>query len=350
MRDLLARVVGALALVAVAAPSALAHGGATLGTDYASVVRSMPPGIEARAIGGDDRIELRRTGSGTYTVVGYVDEPFLRLGPDGVYRNAASISVPLSEDRLPADATARELNERAEEPPRWEKVSDGDSIVYHDHRAHWMSTTPPAVVRDDPGTARTIFDWSIPIDTADGRDRIRGEVRYVPPPTASIWWALLGVAIAAAVAVAVRTRAASLGRIVVAAAVVGTLAGLVVAAAGAWDEPGRLVAVARTCAAPGLIAVAAVGSAAALRRTPPVAALALAGGVLVATLLAVGERIAPSFAYGVVPSALPAVAVRLLVIASLAALALLVVGAGRQLLAALEAPAATADRATPTAA
>ncbi len=211
MRRLGAAVACALGALAVLAPLAAAHTGGA-GTDYASRIASTPPGIEARMIGGDDRIELRRTGDATYVVVGYVDEPFLKLAPDGIYENAASISVPLSADRLPDQATARALDARAPEAPRWRRISTGSTIAYHDHRAHWMSETPPAIVRAQPGTTRMLFDWSIPIEVDGVRDRIRGQVGYVAPPRATAWWVALALALAAAAALALRLAPARAAR------------------------------------------------------------------------------------------------------------------------------------------
>lgn len=330
MRRLGAAVACALGALAVLAPLAAAHTGGA-GTDYASRIASTPPGIEARMIGGDDRIELRRTGDATYVVVGYVDEPFLKLAPDGIYENAASISVPLSADRLPDQATARALDARAPEAPRWRRISTGSTIAYHDHRAHWMSETPPAIVRAQPGTTRMLFDWSIPIEVDGVRDRIRGQVGYVAPPRATAWWVALALALAAAAALALRLAPA---RCAQAGSAVAVALALAVAAAAAWDEPGRAGAVASACASSAVVALAALAAARATRRTPAIAAAALVAGALLAVLLALGDRIAPSFAYGVLPSALPEVAVRVLIIAALVALAGAVVAAGRLLAAA----------------
>jgi hypothetical protein len=85
----------------------------------------------------------------------------------------------LNEDRygeveLPAaaDPTA---------PSAWEKVADGTSWEWHDHRMQLMSRTDPPQVRALPDQAHHILNWEVPALKGDEPLVISGSLDYVPP-------------------------------------------------------------------------------------------------------------------------------------------------------------------------
>ena len=75
-------------------------------------------------------------------------------------------------------------------------------MLFHDHRAHWMGSQPPAAVREDPDTERRLADWSVPVVVDGQAGAITGYYRYEPPPSKALWLGVLAVlALAASVLV-----------------------------------------------------------------------------------------------------------------------------------------------------
>ena len=61
------------------------------------------------------------------TVPGYTDEPYLRIGPDGVWGNALSPATYLNLDRYGLTRVPDDVDVTA--PPRWEQVSTEPAYV-----------------------------------------------------------------------------------------------------------------------------------------------------------------------------------------------------------------------------
>ena len=180
MRHAAARVavvlLGLLAMLAVASPASAHVGGGAAGSDYdARIVSVTPevPGVTVRILQFGDEFELVNETSTEIVVPGYSDEPYLRIGPDGVWRNANSPATYLNLDRygkaqLPANADA-------DAEPDWEQVSTEPHYVWHDHRTHWMTQRPAAAGRaggPDAGPHRRRVDR--PAAARGHRDRGRG--------------------------------------------------------------------------------------------------------------------------------------------------------------------------------
>jgi hypothetical protein len=200
--------VGIALVVATAAPAA-AHGtGGLQPTDYVTDVDGVTPalpGVHVRAVDLGSKIELRNEGRHAVTVLGYDDEPYLRITRDGVFENARSPAVFFNRGqtitgRLPASYDSGAA-------PRWRRISDGNVARWHDHRAHWMgSSDPPVVVRDRSRPHVVMRNWEVPVRVAGRTAVISGDSRWLPPP--SPWpWILGAVALAAIVLVLGRTRA-----------------------------------------------------------------------------------------------------------------------------------------------
>ncbi|MGY1665709.1 hypothetical protein [Geodermatophilus sp. SYSU D00696] len=200
---LLVVVLGVLAALALAGPAAAHVGGEAAGSDFdgrVTAVEPAVPGVSVRVLDFGDALELVNTTAAVVTVPGYSDEPYLRIGPDGVWRNAHSPATYINLDRfgrvtLPADA-----DPQAE--PEWVQVSTEPQYTWHDHRTHWMSEEqlPPAVAAD-PAHAHTVFDWTVPMRHGDTAVTVRGELTWEPPPSPLLVWSLyagLFAAVAAA--------------------------------------------------------------------------------------------------------------------------------------------------------
>jgi hypothetical protein len=228
-------VVLALLAVVLIAPPAGAHAlGGVEPANYRTrvlAVRPPVPGLSVEVVDAGTRLRLVNTGPRDVVVLGYQAEPWLRVGPGGVFENSRSPTVAMAGPRradspLPAGADPGA-------PASWRQVDAGRSVTWHDHRAHWEAEQPPAQVRRAPGSAQVVIpDWTVKLRIGGRLVDVVGEVRWVPGPSLLPW--LAGAALLAmAVVAAGRTRRW-------AAALAGAL-GLVVAldlvqVAGAWAE------------------------------------------------------------------------------------------------------------------
>ena len=190
------RLLGALAIVAIvvvgtAAP-AFAHGPDE--SNYRTRITAVEPAtnlISVRVIQLGSRVELSVAPGHQVTVIGYENEPYLRIGPDGIFQNTHSPATWLNRDRYgtakPPDAI------KASDPPVWVRVGSGWTASWHDHRTHWMSTILPPVVAPSPGRVHVITPrWTIPLLIDNQAVTVVGDLTWVPAPSALPW--LLGAA------------------------------------------------------------------------------------------------------------------------------------------------------------
>ena len=163
------------------------------------------PGLSARAVDLGTSIELRNDTSRDVIVLGYQNEPYLRVGPHGTWRNARSPAVFLNRTAIPKAAAPRSQYD-AKAAPRWEKISDQPVTVWHDHRAHWMGGEDPPVVRRDPGRSHVVIrDWEVPLRYRHQKLAVVGNAIWVPGP--SPWpWIIMAIALAVVVVALARTR------------------------------------------------------------------------------------------------------------------------------------------------
>ncbi|MFF5218976.1 hypothetical protein [Micromonospora sp. NPDC000442] len=199
------------ATLATAAP-ALAHGAdAPNGTDYRVAVTDVGrPDLRVRVVEAGARLELTNTGDTPVEVIGYSGEPYLRVGPDGVYENSRSPATYLNRTIVGDTALPAEADPAAE--PRWRRVDGGTTARWHDQRALWREAQPPAQVRAAPDREHRVRDWVVPLRDADGPLEIRGTLDWVPPPDAYTWWVVATVGALAVGALGVLPAASGPGR------------------------------------------------------------------------------------------------------------------------------------------
>ncbi|HEX2073247.1 MAG TPA: hypothetical protein VHF92_05625 [Geodermatophilus sp.] len=212
MRRVLARLLvvllGTLAGLAVAGP-ALAHvGGDAAGSDFDGrilSVRPEMPGVTVRVLQFGDQVEVVNRSGADVEVPGYSDEPYLRIGPDGVWRNANSPATYLNLDRygrttLPPDADP-------DADPEWVQVSTEAQYLWHDHRTHWMSESmlPPAVAAD-PTRSHVVSTWTVPMAHAGTPVEVVGELTWSPPPSPELVWPVYAALAALPVAAGLAAR------------------------------------------------------------------------------------------------------------------------------------------------
>jgi hypothetical protein len=187
----------AVAVLLPAAP-ALAHGAdAPDGTNYRTAVTGVTPataGLRVRAVEGGGRLELTNHTGRTVEVLGYQEEPYLEVRPDGVYENIYSPATYLNVS-LTGDATVPATADPAQ-APSWRRVSSAPVARWHDHRTHWMDGAPPPPVAADPGQTHRIRDWVVPLRADVSTMEVRGTLDWLPPPTGWPWWiGTLGAAV-----------------------------------------------------------------------------------------------------------------------------------------------------------
>ena len=225
-------------VVATAAPAA-AHGSGAPASNWRTRILDVEPQVDEldiRVVDAGARLELSNRTDEEALVLGYEGEPYLRVGPDGVFENVHSAATWSNRSRS-GEAPPDDVAVGPDVEPEWRRVSGGHTARWHDHRAHWMGEAPPAQVRADPDRTHLVSEWEVPIVLDDQTVVVRGDLTWVPGPGLLPW-----VAIGAAAAAAVLAVAATLGRR--AALLLGTAALLatdVVHGVGtAFDRPGGL--------------------------------------------------------------------------------------------------------------
>nr|MBA2529183.1 hypothetical protein [Euzebyales bacterium] len=177
-------------LVASLAGPAAAHGRGSDATNYRSTVTRQPelPGVSWRMYGGDEYLSVTNTSDVELVVQGYAEEPYLRVGPDGVFVNRASPATYQNADRY-GESPVPEEGVDASLPPRWAKVSGGGSYAWHDHRVHWMSRNLPPQVTD-PGRTTLVNEWTVPFSVGRRAYTVSGTLEWVPAPSPLPWLAV----------------------------------------------------------------------------------------------------------------------------------------------------------------
>jgi hypothetical protein len=208
MRLVGAAVAVVVTLVLMAAPASAHTGGGPQPTNYRSeLIGVVPPapGVSAELSELGKRIRLENTGPTDVVVVGYQNEPYLRIGPSGVYENTKSPT--LYRNRTVAGGGAATVPDTADPsaPPEWHKVSSGHTASWGDDRTKHTGAEPSAV-RQDPGHAHVVVpQWSIPLRQGAADLAVVGTLSWVPG-TSVLPWLMVAVVLAALVVLAGRCR------------------------------------------------------------------------------------------------------------------------------------------------
>lgn len=182
----------AVAAVAEASPASAHSVAGVSGTNFKTRLKSVTPpvdGLFMSVIEVGSRLELVNKSGKEIVVLGYQDEPYLRIGPDGVFENTRSPATYLNADRkatLPVPANAD-----PDAPAEWRKVSAENVVRWHDHRAHWMGDRDPPPVRRNPGREHVVFpEWKVELRVDGQPVMASGDMRWIPPPSAAPWLVL----------------------------------------------------------------------------------------------------------------------------------------------------------------
>lgn len=195
VRRILATLATAATVLVLGSSPAGAHSaGGAEATNFLTRLSAVEPpvaGIEVAVIEGGNRLRLTNTGPEEALVIGYQGEPYLRVGPDGVFENLRSPTTYLNRDRQASAAVPDTADPEA--APEWSRVDRSATARWHDHRIHWMGERNPPAVRDDPGRRQAVIpEWVVPIEVGDTVIEAKGELLWVPGPSPVPWFALAG--------------------------------------------------------------------------------------------------------------------------------------------------------------
>lgn len=127
-------------------------------------------------VANDALLEATNRSPTELQVPGYLGEPYLRIGPEGVCVNRNSPAAYLNDDRYAQRPVPEGVTEDAQ--PRWTRVADAssDGAVYrwHDHRIHWMAPTLPPQVKANGGVETVVLDWLVPFTLGEERLGVEG--------------------------------------------------------------------------------------------------------------------------------------------------------------------------------
>ncbi|SDG98323.1 hypothetical protein [Klenkia brasiliensis] len=202
----LAVLVGVVGVLALAGPASAHVGDGRAGSDFDGRVLAVTPalpGVTVRVLQFGDELEVVNPTGTELAVPGYSGEPYLRIGPDGVWRNRLSPATTINLDRygrtpLPADADPLAA-------PDWVQVSTQPSYTWHDHRTHWMSEGQlPPTVAADPTRDHEVLAWTVPMAYGGTDVAVTGELTWSPPPPGWLVWPLYAALLVAVVAAGVR--------------------------------------------------------------------------------------------------------------------------------------------------
>ena len=212
----------ALTAAGVSPGLAEAHGPvAPVALDYLARVRSLPPGLDAKVVDGDQRMWLHAPARETVVVLDYAGAPYLRFSRSGVEVNHNSAMWYLNQTPF-AQTPPAGLGPRS--PVKWQSVGGGHDYGWHDGRLHALAT-----VALGPGVS-FVGTWRVPI-LVDGRSSaISGGLWHAGAP--SIVWFWPFVVLLLCVLAAWRVRRAEVDRWTARLLAVGALAAIATAALG----------------------------------------------------------------------------------------------------------------------
>jgi hypothetical protein len=314
-RAVLALLLGVGSVVAAAEPAG-AHGVAGIQpSNFATRVLAVVPsttGIHVQADDLGNKLQLDNHTGRDVVVLGYDDEPYLRVGPAGVFENVRSPAVYLNRTRTGNIAVPASADPHA--PAQWRRTGSGTTVRWHDHRAHWLATTNPPQVQRDPGSPHLVQRWTVIVVAARTRIQVRGDVVWVPGPSPWTWLAVaLGFALAVVILAATR-----LDRAALAAGLAALIVGETAHVFGSWAATtvAGSTKLAASAYALGGIAVATLAFVWVVRRgVPPAAPLLLLAGLFLA--LAGGLADVTALYRSQLPTTLPVTLARLEIAAAI---------------------------------
>ena len=144
------------------------------------VAPALPAGVQIDIVGSDTYVRVRSKGHDVQ-IPGYQDEPYLHIRTTGeVLINDASPTSLLNSDRY---GNVDMSNYVESKTPQWRTLATDGMVLWHDHRVHWMSPKPPAVI-DAKGT---VLDWQVPLVVDNTKTLVSGTL-FLRSQATVLWW------------------------------------------------------------------------------------------------------------------------------------------------------------------
>lgn len=176
----------ALAATVVSAAPALAHGRGSDASNFLSEITDDGgvPGLSWRVVNSDEYLQLDNDTESEVLIPGYTGEPYLRIGPDGVFENQNSPAAYLNDSRFGEEIVPPNLGDE----PRWAQLSTGSDWAWHDHRIHWMAQADPPQVATDPDAEHLVNEgWSVAFTIDGDAHQVVGDLRWIPGDNPLVW-------------------------------------------------------------------------------------------------------------------------------------------------------------------
>lgn len=187
---------GLAVVLGVLAVPCVAHADPAGPTDYRTTVTSITPStdvIDVGVEGGDAFLSIAVEPGHEVVVLGYDDEPYLRIGADGtVEQNRRSYATYYNEERYGRTDVPDIVDNAAE--PEWERIGAGGDWAWHDHRAHWMGTEPPLGL--EPGDSLPPQVVPVVVDGVPVSIEVRTTLVAEPSLVPVVFGAVIGLGLA----------------------------------------------------------------------------------------------------------------------------------------------------------
>jgi hypothetical protein len=194
MRRILLCASAAAVWLAVAAAPASAHSvsGVSATNFHTSLTSITPevPGLDVKVIEAGSRLQLENHTGQEVLVLGYKDEPYLRVGPEGVFQNRLSPATYLNQTRKGNQPPESAENAKVGDVD-WQRISSDPVARWHDHRIHWMLATNPPIVQRAPGKRHVVIpEWTVKMKQGDRPIAVKGNLIWEPGPSGLPWYGL----------------------------------------------------------------------------------------------------------------------------------------------------------------
>lgn len=180
MKRALLALASGLALTALTAPTAGAHTGDLLARPIFERINPAVPGVEVEVVATANYQFLVNNPTPTeLTIVATTGEPFIRIGPEGVFGNYSSPSwydsnVPDGLLKFPDRAKAG-----ADVAPEWRKVAREPTWGWYDHRLHPIERYLQKEVLESTEPVK-LGTWRVPVRYGEQKGEIQGRFEYKP--------------------------------------------------------------------------------------------------------------------------------------------------------------------------
>jgi hypothetical protein len=200
MRRILLSATAALLWLGLAAAPASAHSvSGVSATNFHTHLKSVTPavpGLEVEVVEAGSRLQVTNHSGQEIVVLGYKDDPYLRIGPQGVFENKLSTATYLNQTRKGRQPPPEAENAKPGETD-WQKISSEPEARWHDHRIHWMLNTNPPQVQAAPGKRQTIIpQWVVTLKQGAQTISVKGDLVWEPGSSALPWYLLIVVLLA----------------------------------------------------------------------------------------------------------------------------------------------------------